>query len=108
MKGFANTTLLHSPRMPSDPAPPSAPQDDPRPASLRQQLDAAMATLRLAQALAESGVSIDLAGLDDQIGRLCAGILDLPRQDGHALRADMILLGLQADALGATLRQASP
>lgn len=77
-------------------------------AALRAQLDGLLATLRLAQALTESGERIDLTGLDDQIGRLCAGALDLPPTISRALRADMAQLGLQISALTTTLRTQSP
>ena len=83
-------------------------ENEPRLARLRARLDGVRATLRLAQALAESGEHVDLAGLDDQIGQLCATALDLPYAAGRQLRADMILLAGQAEALSAALRARVP
>ena len=77
-------------------------------AALRAQLAGLTATLRLAQALAVNGERIDLHGLDDQIGRLCAGTLDLPPAIGRTLRADMVLLGQQISELSAALRVRPP
>ena len=49
-------------------------------------VEALLATLRLARVLAQSHRRIDLAGLDQEIGRLCAAALDLPPAEGQAMR----------------------
>ena len=82
--------------------------EESRLAALRAQLDGLLATLRLAQVLTVSGERIDLTGLDDQIGRLCAGTLDLPQATGRTLRADIVLLGLKISELSGALRTQPP
>ncbi|HEY2615746.1 MAG TPA: hypothetical protein VGI78_00260 [Acetobacteraceae bacterium] len=51
-----------------------------------------MQTVGLACALAESGRAIDLAGLDDRVGLLCAKSLDLPPDEGRRVRPRLIAL----------------
>ena len=60
-------------------------------------------TLRMARALARSRRSIDLAGLEQEIGRLCAAALDLPLAEGRAMRPKLALLLAELDALSASL-----
>ena len=49
-------------------------------------------TIDLARALAESGRAIDLTGLDDEVGLLCAKSLDLPPDEGRRVRPRLIAL----------------
>ncbi len=65
-------------------------------------------TLALARALTDAGRRIDLAGLDGQVGLLCARALDLDPPEGH--RARLALMGLRAelDALAAALSRPPP
>jgi hypothetical protein len=68
--------------------------DDPR-ARLRETealADSVSATLRLSQALLAGRRHVDLAGLDRVVGRLCAGALDLPPEQGRTLRERLIRL----------------
>lgn len=58
----------------------------------------------LARALAISGRPIDLTGLDGQVGRICAGALDLPPDEGHVLRPDLESLLAEIAALAAVMR----
>jgi hypothetical protein len=60
---------------------------------------AARSTLRVARALVESHRPVDLAGLQDTIGRLCAASLDLPREEGRALRPQLAAVLADLDAL---------
>ena len=53
------------------------------------------ATLRTARGLADANRPIDLAGLDNMVGALCAQVLDLPLEDGRPFRA--VLLGLDQE-----------
>ncbi len=69
---------------------PSSPSD--RAAALAR---AAVGTLQVARALAQSRRGIDLAGLVQEIGRLCAAALDLPAAQGRAMRP--LLLGVLAE-----------
>jgi hypothetical protein len=67
--------------------------------------DGATATLRLAAALATAGRAIDLGGLDNEIGRLCAGLLDLPPEAGRRMRPRLIALLAELDRLVAAMPQ---
>jgi hypothetical protein len=53
----------------------------------------------MARALAQSHRSIDLAGLDQEIGRLCAASLDLPPEQGQAMRPLLATVLAELDAL---------
>ncbi len=57
----------------------------------------------LARTLVEAGRAIDLAGLDDQIGLLCAKSLDLPPDKGRGMRPLLIVLSRALDALSVAL-----
>ena len=65
--------------------------------------EAVVGTLRMANALARSHCRIDLAGLDQEIGRLCATALDLPPAEGQALRPLLVDVLAELDALSAGL-----
>ncbi len=58
----------------------------------------------LARALAVSGRPIDLTGLDGQVGLICAGALDLPPEEGRALRIDLERLLAEIDSLAEVMR----
>jgi hypothetical protein len=62
-------------------------------------------TIGVAQALAESGRAIDLTGLDERIGLLCAKSLDLPPDDGKRLRPHLIALSAAIEALSRVLSE---
>jgi hypothetical protein len=79
-------------------AAPCSPSD--RAAALAQ---AAIGTLRMARALAQSHRDIELAGLDQEIGRLCAASLDLPTEQGRAMRPLLIDVLAELDALAASV-----
>lgn len=64
--------------------------------------------LRIAEALHATQRVVDLAGFDDLIGRLCARALDLPPDEGRALRPCLAALREQADRFADTLRAAPP
>jgi hypothetical protein len=63
-------------------------------------------TTALARTLAAAGRPIDLAGLDGQIGLVCARALDLPPEEGRIriVRGDLQALLAEVDALTASLR----
>ena len=65
-------------------------------------------TLGIARALAESGRRIDLAGLDSQVGLLCARMLDLEPEEGRTARVALIRLRAELDALAALLARPPP
>ena len=62
----------------------------PHPTSTAEHLcQGVAATLRAARALAASGRQVDLIGLDNMIGHLCAQILDLPADDARDFRGQL-------------------
>ena len=60
--------------------------------------------LMLARALAASRRPLDLAGLDELAGRLAAACLDLPPEQGRALRPLLHGLLAELDALALACR----
>jgi hypothetical protein len=56
-------------------------------------------TLGVARALAESGRQLDLRGIEDGVGQLCAQTLDLPPQDAHGMVFMLREILAQVDAL---------
>ncbi len=54
--------------------------------TLVSTIDQIAGTLTLAVAFAEKGRAIDLAGLDQDIGKICDRVLNLPPEQGLALR----------------------
>jgi hypothetical protein len=66
--------------------------------------EAASGTLRLARALVEARRSVDLAGLQNAIGRMCAAALDLPPEQGRALRPQLAAVLAELDALERAMR----
>ena len=73
---------------------------------LRAFADGVTQTLSVARGLVEAGRHVDLAGLEDQIGLLCAKALDLPPAEGRAVRDDLIALLARVEALSGALRHA--
>ncbi len=85
--------------------PPSFPDDTAsRLAALRASAAGLVGALAAATALAESRRRLDLAGLDNEIGRLCAYALDLPAESGRLFRPELIALAERLEALGRALR----
>ena len=60
--------------------------------------------LAIAGALAASRRRVDLDGLQQNVGLLCARALDLPPQEAGLARAEMIRLVAGLDALSAAMR----
>ena len=65
-------------------------------------------SLRLARALAGQNRPVDLAGLHDSIGLLCAKALDLLPDEGRTLRIALVGLRMELDQLSATMRGLTP
>ncbi len=63
-------------------------------------------TIGIARALAQNGRTVDLTGLDDGIGMLCAQTLDLPVQEGRALLPLLADVLQQVNTLTAALHEA--
>jgi hypothetical protein len=66
-------------------------------------IDQMDSTLAVATALAESGRSLDLQGLEEQMTRLCGAVLMLPTAEGQALRPAMAGLLVRLEGLSAAL-----
>jgi hypothetical protein len=65
---------------------------------------AASGMLRVARTLVEVGRDVDLAGLQNAVGRMCAAALDLPPEQGQALRPQLAAVLAELDALERALR----
>jgi hypothetical protein len=98
-KGFGNTSLLYCVLMhataPSNPL-----------IELRAFADGVTQTLGVARGLVEGGRSVDLAGLEDQVGLVCAKALDLPPAEGRTMRGELVALLARVDALSVALLHA--
>ncbi len=66
--------------------------------------DGVSATLRVARGLIAGHRQVELAGLDAMVGLLCARTLDLPPEQGRALRPRLLLLLAELDGLTGALR----
>jgi hypothetical protein len=69
--------------------------------------EAARGMLRMARALVESRRTVDLSGLQDTIGRLCAATFDLPHEEGRALRPHLTAVLGELDSLEQALNVAA-
>jgi hypothetical protein len=103
-KRFANPGLIysrtmHAPHRPSTDGPPIRTPAD----AVRELADGLGQMLRIAGALIEGGREVDLAGLEGQIGLLCAKTLDLPMEEGRAMRPLLHDLLARIDTLTATI-----
>lgn len=67
-------------------------------------------SLRLARALAGQNRPVDLAGMQDSIGLLCAKAfdLDLDPAEGRTLRIALIALRMELDQLSTAIRATNP
>jgi len=64
--------------------------------------------LTVAMSFLEAGRSIDLTGLNDQVGLLCAKSLDLPPDEGRRVRPRLIVLSASIEALSRALQKTAP
>ncbi|MDR3474397.1 MAG: hypothetical protein P4M09_22335 [Devosia sp.] len=65
-------------------------------------------TMVIVHRLIDDGRTVDLTGLDTQIGLLCAKALDLPAEDGRLVRPALISLLDKVDAVSAALAANAP
>ena len=65
-------------------------------------------TIGVARALASSGRTVDLTGLDDGIGLLCAQTLDLPTEEARGLLLQLRDVLTEVNALSAVLHEHAP
>jgi hypothetical protein len=77
-------------------------------ATARTYANSLARTAALARAFTTSGRTVDLTGLDDKVGLLCAKALDLPPQAGREFRAELILLRSELNSLALALGQPPP
>src|SRR4051812_13236561 len=98
LNAFSMRIGLHDPAMdtPAQNEPPAHPRPVEHAAALA---DSVAATLRIARVLMDASREIDLSGLDQEAGRLCALALDLPPAEGRALRVRLIEVLAELDAL---------
>jgi hypothetical protein len=78
---------------------------------LRAFADGVTQTLGVARGLIEAGRDLDLSGLEDQVGLLCAKALDLAPAEGRSMRNDLVAVLARLDALSIAMvhaRDASP
>ena len=73
---------------------------------LRAFADGVTQTLGVARGLVEAGRCVDLAGLEDQVGLLCAKALDLLPAEGRVMRAELIAVLTRVGALSVALVRA--
>lgn len=64
--------------------------------------------LRIARILIEDGRLIDLAGLESEIGRLCAQVLDLAPDEGRSLAPLLAALLSEVDTIATRLAAGTP
>lgn len=90
------------------PAPPWPPPSH-DPGDLQRALAAQVQnTIAIARALVASGRPVDLTGLDQAVGLLCARTLDLPPDQGCAARPTLIEVLHDLELLTATVRDNAP
>jgi hypothetical protein len=65
-----------------------------------------MRTIGVARALVRSGRTLDLRGIEDGVGLLCAQVLDLPPEQGRTLLARLQDVLADVDALASALSEA--
>jgi len=73
-------------------------------AAARELAQAIAGTVRVARGFAAAGRRIDLVGLEEPVGLLCARSLDLPPEQGRQMRVVLINLRRELHVLSETLR----
>ncbi len=68
-------------------------------AAITAALEQLTETLVLARVLVQSGAAIDLAGLDREIGDLCADAIALPRAEGRDMATPLAYLLTEVEQL---------
>jgi hypothetical protein len=86
-----------------DSAPNAAPE--PPPERLRILAERLIRTLAVGRALVITGRSVDMSGIQDGIGVLCAKSLDLPRDQGRQMLPMLLELAAQVDSLSMAMRR---
>ncbi len=104
-----NVPTMNEPAMhdqtPDDPHAHERPE---RAATLDARIASLTGALRVAQTLVQAGRAIDLRGLREQVGVLCAQALDLSPEAGGRAVPGLEALGVALAGLEAALRAAEP
>ena len=86
----------------------SLPRCDAPTRSLRVLAERLSRTLAVARALALAGRHVDLTGIEDGVGLLCAKTLDLDRPDARVMLPSLFELVAQIDSLRSLLAAPAP
>ena len=76
--------------------------------SVEQGAESLLKTLRLARAMLQAQRPVELDGLRDHVGLLCAKVMDLPPELGRTMRLRLVLLLAEVDALSGAVRAQDP
>jgi hypothetical protein len=76
--------------------------------SLRSFIEDLEIEIAITRTLVEAGHDVDLAGFERQIGLLCAQALDLPPDQGRAVRQDLVDLLEEVNTLACELAPRAP
>lgn len=90
--------------MPSITTPAAPPQSG----AVLRAIEEVRGFLRIARILIEDGRAIDLSGLEGEIGRLCAQVLDLEPEQGRDLAPMLSALLTEVETIAARLAAAAP
>lgn len=101
------TSSRHAASVPYPVPPWPPPSHDPAEAH-RALVEQVQNTIAIARALVASGRPVELAGLDQAVGLLCAKTLDLPPDQGRAARPYLSTILNELDLLHATLQENAP
>lgn len=74
---------------------------------LKNSIDAATDLMQLARSFMQSDRPIDLAGLDHEVGLICAKALDLSQDFRHAIRHALIQMLQEAELLNIILKKSA-
>ena len=83
----------------------ATPNADPLPERLLTLAERISRSLAVARALIIAGRTVELAGIQDAIGMLCAKTLDLPSAQGRQMLPQLHELHAQIDSLSQAMHQ---
>ena len=83
------------------------PSTEPISGAAQASLKRLQSAIDIATGLTLSGRDVDLAGIESVAGLLCAQVLDLPSEDGRAMRPALIVVTENVTALIASLSKAT-
>ena len=77
-------------------------------ASIAAALERLSDTIALARVLVQSGAAVDLAGLDQEVGDLCAGAIALPRAEARDMASPLSDLLAELEQLERVMERRPP